>query len=225
MSKLALLCPLYTRVESLGRLAEELEQTVPGAELYLRCVKGVTPLFPITSNMVLRYSDTTRYAEGINELARMAVEDGCEWLGVMADDLKLHEGWWEEAMKVHAETGALVIGLQDCHNPRVIAGQHATHFLVHRTFLQVGSFDGPGTIMSTSYHHSFVDDELRTTALHYGIYAMAMESRVEHLHPVWGFGEWDETYERGAGTDMDKDEALFHERMRKFIGPPIEEKA
>ena len=221
---LGFLIPLYTRVDSLFRLAEELEQTVPGAEMYLRCVKGVTPLFPTTPNMILRYSDTTRYAEGINELARMAVEDGHEWLGVMADDLHLHEGWYEAAMKVAEETGALCVGTNDLHNPRVVAGQHATHFLVHKDFLKRGSFDGPGTIMTEAMRHNAVDDELRTTALHYGTYAMAMDSKVEHLHPVWGLGEWDEPYERGAGSGIDDDLALYHERMRKFIGPPIEER-
>lgn len=209
MKPLALLCPLWTRVDRLPQLAEDLQRTVPGAEMYLRVVKGITPLFKTLPNMILRYSETTRYAAGINELARMAREDGYEWLFVGADDLSPKQGWFEEAVRVAEETGATVIGTCDGHNPRVLAGQHATHFLVHADWLEYGAIpDGPGTIMSEIPKHQTVDDLLRAAAISRGTYAHAHKAVVEHLHPCWGFGEVDETYERGM-VEMDSDLAIL----------------
>jgi hypothetical protein len=218
MNDPAFLVPLYKRVSRLPHLSNDLNITCPKATLYLRVIPDITPSFPQLSNMEIVEDESTRYAIGINLLARVAFIKGHEWLFVGADDLRPHHRWFEEALKVHEETGAIVIGTNDMHNPRVIAGDHATHFLVHSSFLEQGSLDGPGTIMSEAYQHCAVDDELRATAMHRGVYAHARHSLVEHEHVLWGFGDLDETYARGGMNEkgMVEDVQLFKQRMKEY---------
>lgn len=213
----AVLVPLYERTLHIDRLAKNLAHVTPSATLYLRIVPEVTPDFDHTWNMKTVPSKTTRYPEGINELARIAAKDGHKWLFIGADDLDFKPGWFDEAKRVAYAENAYVIGTNDLCNPRVIAGEHATHFLVRREYLTVGTLDKPNELMSEAYLHSFVDDEIRLTAIARGAYAHAGKSIVEHLHPLTGKSEWDSTYERGSGGDnFTIDEATFNERMARF---------
>jgi hypothetical protein len=212
--KVAVLVPLYERTKHLDRLAKNLAETTPRATLYLRVVPGVTPEFEHTLNMKTVPSQTTRYPEGINELARIARADGFKYVFIGADDLEFHPGWWREAQHVIDRTGAEVVGTNDLCNPRVIAGQHATHFLVKASYLDRGTLDKPDELMSEAYRHSFVDDEIKLTAMARDTYAHADLAVVEHLHPFNGKSEWDDTYERGSGGDnFDVDKATYKERL------------
>ena len=213
--RVAVLIPLYQRVHHMQRLSENLAKVTPDATMYIRVIPGVTPEFDVQLNMKIVPLESTRYPHGINELARIAWADAHEWLFIGADDLEFHEGWDKEALKIHRLTGAQVIGTNDLCNPRVIAGQHATHFLVHSSYLNRGTLDRTGELMSEAYLHSYVDDEIRLTASARGLYAHAELSHVEHLHPISGKTQWDETYERGSGGEnFEIDAATFRKRMQ-----------
>lgn len=130
------------------------------------------------------------YAMKINEAARTTSEP-LVFLG--ADDLKFHPGWLEAATaKLTGEI--LVVGTNDLCNPRVIEGNHATHFLVDRRYLAQGTIDEPGKLLHEGYRHEFVDNELIETAKHRGVYAHAGDAIVEHLHPMAGKAPMDELY-------------------------------
>jgi hypothetical protein len=66
------------------------------------------------------------------------------WLFVTGDDVRFRPGWLD-----HAQTAAgdqfHVIGTNDLGNPRVMSGEHSTHLLIRRAYVdQIGAgWDGP----------------------------------------------------------------------------------
>jgi len=112
-----------------------------------------------------------------------------------ADDLRFWPGWFEEAIAA-LTPGIGVVGTNDLGNPRVLAGQHATHFLVTREYARLGTIDQPepGMIFHAGYPHEYIDDELVGTAKARNAWAMAIDAHVEHMHPNWGKGPMDGLY-------------------------------
>jgi hypothetical protein len=135
------------------------------------------------------------------------------WLLLAGDDVKFHPGWLDQAQHA-ARDGADVVGTNDLHNPLVTAGEHATHLLVRRAYIdeQGASWDGPGTVAHEGYAHWFVDNELVAAAKQRDTWAAAPHSKVEHLHPLWGLAEDDETYALGR-KHIEADKALFEKRL------------
>lgn len=136
---------------------------------------------------------------------------------IAADDLSFHPGWDREALRVAEETNAGVIGTNDLHNPRVLKGQHSTHPLVRRAYIdeQGGTFDGSGDVLCELYDHQWVDDELCLTARLRGQWAFAHEARIEHLHPYFGLAEMDDTYRKALRASRE-DFRLFSYRQREL---------
>jgi hypothetical protein len=135
------------------------------------------------------------------------------WLFLTGDDVRFQPGWLDHAQHA-ARDGADVIGTNDLHNPRVTSGEHATHLLVRRAYVdEVGaSWDGPEVVAHEGYAHWFVDDELVTVAKQRGAWVAAQHAKVEHRHPLWGLAPDDDTYELGR-EHVDEDEALFAARL------------
>jgi hypothetical protein len=160
--------------------------------------------------------DIGDYAKKINLALRYCCTD---WLFTGADDLKFHPQWLEKALEVAGEE-INVIGTQDLGNPRVIAGEHATHFLVRtdyaRNYGTVASLE-PGQIFFPGYWHEYMDDELVAFARAKGMFAFAEESIVEHLHPFWGKAPSDRTYEQFK-MRMAYGKNVFDKRKHLFIG-------
>jgi hypothetical protein len=63
------------------------------------------------------------FAEKVNLGYRQTREP---WLFLVGDDVRFEAGWLDHAQAA-ARDGAHVIGTNDLHNPRVLAGEHATH--------------------------------------------------------------------------------------------------
>ena len=110
-----------------------------------------------------------------------------------ADDLKFHPRWFENAARYMDGTVG-VVGTNDLCNRRVLAGDHGTHFLVARWYLELGTIDGDPHLFHHGYAHEFVDDELVGTAKKRGAWAHAPDSIVEHLHPMAEKAPMDELY-------------------------------
>jgi hypothetical protein len=127
-------------------------------------------------------------------------------------------GWLDHAQHVAETFGAHVIGTNDLGNTRVLAGEHATHLLVRRSYVdEVGaSWDGPGVVAHESYRHWFVDDEIVTAAKQRGVWQMALGSVVEHLHPLFGKGEVDDVYDLGQSF-AEQDRELFQKRCEEYL--------
>lgn len=136
------------------------------------------------------------------------------WLFLAGDDAKFHAGWLDHAQHVADILDASVVGTNDLGNPRVLAGDHATHLLVRRSYVdEVGaSWDGPGVVAHEGYRHWYVDDEIVTAAKQRGVWQMALGSVVEHLHPAWSKGADDEVYALGQASAAEDGE-LYRSRL------------
>lgn len=140
------------------------------------------------------------------------------WLFLVGDDVRFHPGWLDHAQHVARTTGAQVVGTNDLGTQRVMAGGHATHLLVSRAYVDEhgASWDGPKVVAHEGYAHWFVDDELVTVAKQRGVWAAALGSVVEHLHPLFGKGDPDEVYELGQ-SHADKDQEVFEQRCKTYL--------
>jgi GT2 family glycosyltransferase len=136
------------------------------------------------------------------------------WVLLVGSDVHFYPGWLDQALAAAAPTGAHVVGTNDCGNPRVIAGEHATHMLIRRAYIDEhgASWDGPRIVAHEGYRHWYVDNEIVTVAKQRGVWAMALASKVEHLHPLWGKAEDDEVYQQGQ-AHAEQDKALFRQRL------------
>lgn len=135
------------------------------------------------------------------------------WMLLVGSDVHFHPGWLDHALYAAGDRYH-VVGTNDLGNPRVLAGEHATHPLIRRSYVdeQGASWDGPGVVCHEGYGHWFCDEELVAVAKQRGVWVPALASKVEHLHPLWGKGGPDAVYERGQAT-ADADKALWEARL------------
>jgi len=151
------------------------------------------------------------FAEKVNLGYRETSEP---WLFVVGDDVRFWPGWLDHAQAA-ADSETHVIGTDDMLNPRVVAGEHATHMLIRRSYVdEMGaSWDGPGVVAHEGYRHWFVDDEIVIAAKARGVWSPCPLSKVEHLHPAAGKAAADEVYELGMSA-AESDRALFEARAK-----------
>lgn len=156
------------------------------------------------------------YARKINLGVRLTTEPV---IVTAAGDVSFLPDWYEEAVALL--TGrVMVVGTNDLCNPRVMSGEHATHFVVLREYpLQFGTIDEPqsGMLMHEGYPHEYVDDEFIGTARFRRRYRFAPNSCIEHLHPMCAKGENDEMYEQ-QGARMQRGAKTYRRRRRQWMG-------
>lgn len=127
-----------------------------------------------------------------------------------ADDLHFHPGWLEAALPLLADYG--LVGTNDLANPDVLAGRHATHYLVRRDYAIRGCVDAPGCLLHEGYTHNYTDTEAVQTAMARNQFVACLESVVEHNHWVWGKAQIDPTYAKGRDSCA-ADDARFRARQ------------
>jgi hypothetical protein len=142
------------------------------------------------------------------------------WIFIVGDDARFNGDWLDQAQHTARLTGnvAKVIGTNDLGNPRVISGEHATHLLIDRDYIDEhgASWDGPGIVAHEGYKHWYVDDEIVYASKQRGVWAMASQSIVPHLHPAWGKASTDEVYELGQ-SHAEEDGKTFEARCRRYL--------
>jgi hypothetical protein len=162
-------------------------------------------------------SASGQWARKINwAFPRFVIGGGYDFALFGADDLDPHRGWFEACIEVYEKTEACVVGTNDLGNSRVMAGQHSTHPLVHRNYLDCGTIDEEGLLLHEGYGHWFVDDEFVQTARARGVYAHAHNARVEHLHPNWNKATDDATYRKGQAS-IQEDRLHYESRKRLWL--------
>lgn len=217
MSDVAILIPSYGRIDRLEAVVANARDATPGATVVLLLEPdehaAVIGHGGIDGAVAISTVDGFgTYAKAINCGYRNTAEP---LLFAGADDLRFHHGWLDAALATMKATGAQVVGTNDLGNPEVLAGDHATHYLVKRGYLDAvgGVFDqGPGSFMPDCYDHNWTDREFIATAQHRGVFAPCLDAVVEHCHPAWGKAEMDSTY-RKSFREESADAALAHERM------------
>ena len=133
-----------------------------------------------------------------------------DWLFAGADDLEFFPGWDAEILaRVDADNWFGIYGTNDLLNPYVLAGHHATHYLVARWYLDDlgGTVDGgPGSFMHEGYGHNYTDTELIGTAKARSRFRPVLLSIVRHLHQSAGLTPHDATHvkaEASYGADSE----------------------
>lgn len=136
-----------------------------------------------------------------------------------ADDVRFGPGWADIAVDVARTSGMCFVATNDNANPKVKAGEHATHPLVCRDYvLECGTIDTPGLVYHEGYWHQFVDNEATETAQWRDCFVAAPDSVVQHMHPIFQLaGErrvaLDDTYLLGQAHTAE-DRALWRTRKR-----------
>ncbi|MCU1494804.1 MAG: hypothetical protein JWO62_2568 [Acidimicrobiaceae bacterium] len=166
---------------------------------------------------VLVSSDAHSFAEKVNVAYALT---SSPWLLLAGDDVRFRPGWLDHALDVARRYGTEVVGTNDLANPRVMRGEHATHPLIAREYIdRLGaSWDGPGVVCHEGYRHWYVDDEIVSVAKQRSTFTVALGSQVEHLHPIAGKAADDEIYRLGA-RHADDDRKLFERRARAHMEP------
>lgn len=212
MTGLAVLIPVLNRPQNARPVFESIQATVPDAHVLFICdpgdIKQQDAIAALDARMI---SPGGSYAHKINAGFDATTEP---WVFTGADDLRFHPEWFERALRwAGPDTG--VIGTNDLCNSRVMCGEHSTHSLVRRTYIdrESGVVDNPGRVMHEGYQHEFCDDELVQTAMARGRYVHAFDAIVEHLHPLVGKAPDDATYQRGR-VHSRQSRRLFYTRRR-----------
>lgn len=157
------------------------------------------------------------FAEKVNAaFRRLPVFDDeyAPWLFIAGDDVRFHPGWLDHAVEAAGDRFH-VVGTNDLGNERTMTGEHGTHLLIRRSYVdEVGaSWDGTGVVAHEGYRHWYVDDEIVTAAKQRGVWTSSPASRVEHLHPFWGKAPDDDVYRLGQAS-QDADRATYQARLR-----------
>lgn len=165
--------------------------------------------------------DGQSFAEKVNFGARFFSEQcmtDAPWIFIVGSDVHFQPGWLDHAQWVASAFDADVIGTNDLGNPRVMMGDHATHMLIRRSYIEKmgASWDGPGVVCHEGYRHWYVDDEIVTVAKQRDTWQMAIGSIVEHMHPTWGKGEQDDVYRLGQSFAA-QDAETFKKRVKMFL--------
>jgi hypothetical protein len=136
-----------------------------------------------------------------------------------ADDVEFTPGWLEAALARIEDGGYGVCGTDDRANPLVMRGQHSTHSLIRRAYVDEcgASWDGPDSVFSLAYSHQWCDTELVELAKLRGCFTFAKGAVVVHKHPFYDRSvARDATYERGLAASA-TDRALFHQRQAEWL--------
>lgn len=200
---LVILVPMLGRPQHVAPLLESIRETAPHARVFWLITEDdgevISAIDRAVGSVKLMGGDYQifpprergDYAKKIN--AGIAATDE-EHIFTGASDLVFRPGWYEAAVEKMAP-GIGVVGTNDLGNLGTRNGGHATHMLVARWYVeQHGTIDEPGKFYHEGYWHECCDNEAYETAKSRGMYAHARDSFVEHLHPLWGKAEWDDTY-------------------------------
>jgi hypothetical protein len=211
--EVAVIVPVLNRPQNAEPFMRSLRATTGLATVYAACSEDADSAAWRATGATVVPCEGVSFAEKVNEAYEWTE---APWVFLVGDDVRFRPGWLDHAQQVAVNTGAKVIGTNDLANPRVTAGEHATHMLIARDYIdeQGASWDGPGVVCHEGYGHWFVDDEIVTVAKQRGVFAPALASVVEHLHPIFdGSVEMDATYKKGQAS-AGRDKIKFSKRQR-----------
>lgn len=216
MGDLVIAVPMLGRPHLVAPLVASIRATCE-ARIVFACTPGDTAAIHAVDasgceRLMVDRQPVGDFARKINTVYRATVEP---YIFVGASDLEFRPGWYEAALAA-LTPGIGVVGTNDLCNPRVIAGEHATHFLVTRAYAdEFGTIDGPGAVLFEGYRHEFVDDECVGTAKMRQAYATALTSHVRHLHPDCSDTPRDPLYAQ-QGARMRASRYLYLTRRRRW---------
>jgi len=206
---IAVLIPTLNRPHRIADLVQNLKDTAPEATPYFIIEEHDTAsaeaIEAAGANKIVN-SRVASYAGAINTAIPLTKEP---YLLIGGDDVLFHAGWLEPLLELAKDFG--LVGTNDLHNPDVLRQTHATHYLITREYSKQGSIDVPENFLHEGYIHNWTDTEAVATAVKRNQWTPCMESKIEHLHWVWGLANQDPTYDKGRTTES-IDAGLFQSR-------------
>jgi glycosyltransferase involved in cell wall biosynthesis len=206
---IAVLIPTLNRPHRIAEVVKNLKETAPQAKPYFIIEEHDTATaeaIAATDAVKIVNKRVASYAGAINTAIKETKEP---YLLIGGDDVVFHEGWLEPLLELAKDFG--FVGTNDLHNPDVLNSTHATHYLITRKYAEQGSIDEPDNFLYEGYIHNYTDTEAVATAAFRNQWTPCLESKIEHLHWVWGLGQQDATYEKGTRTEH-LDRATFQNR-------------
>jgi len=220
MSEFVALIPVYRRLENLERLCDSFFNSNPPGQMVLITDDGDDPRD--VEEALGEFKDLVRiFGSGDKETWAQKIQIGYlntaePFMFYGADDITFAADWWRDPLRMlHA--GYVVVGTNDMHNPRVIVGQHATHFFVSRAYVteEGATVDGPGWAAPTVYRHCYADDEIIQLATARHRWGPCLTSMVPHHHWLWGEAPNDPVYMIGDSA-MKADHETYLTRIPKI---------
>jgi hypothetical protein len=216
MTAIAVLVPVLDRPANAVPLVASFDASEADAELWFLCTPGDDEQLAVvdkTGKPFLTMPEPAGPGDYARKINLGFAVTRAPYVLCGADDLRFHPGWDTALLQVAEEFDVGVVSTNDLGNGAVMAGRHATHPLVARCYIdRLGGYvDGPGSVYFEGYDHQWVDVELVETAKARGCFAPCLDSRVEHLHPLWRKGAMDATYRKGQARGA-ADRALFESR-------------
>ncbi len=159
-------------------------------------------------------STTISWAKRINWGEAFTRNDS-SWILCAADDIIFHPNWFETA-EAACNNFDGILGTNDLGHPATISGSHTTHPIVSRKYIaEQGVMDEPGKLCHEGYDHNYVDVEFVATAMKRGKWKHEPTCMIEHNHPSWKKGAWDDVYEKGQAK-LSADRSLWIKRKAQF---------
>lgn len=215
---IAILIPTLGRGDRLAAIVANIEQTTPEPHhVYFIAeshdVDSLSKALHSTARLIIN-DHKPNYAGAINCAYERTKEP---FLFAAADDLVFHPGWATAAMAEFDVPAIQVVGTNDLGNSYVLAGQHATHYLVKRSYLDEigGDGDFDHTFLPEIYDHNYTDTHFIAVAQKRSVFAPCLSSVVEHFHPAFGKAKMDATYERG-NREYNVDRERFLSEMKRL---------
>lgn len=218
----AIFIPTFGRSEKLNHVAEDVCRVTKDAVVYfvvesddeatVRTCRALELKFPVQT---ITNNHAKNYAGAINAAYEQTDEP---YFFCGADDLHFRSFWLENALK-KMKDHVQVVGTNDFLNPYVLQGNHATHYLVDRRYVDEfgGTFDEvPGVVLDEQLTHNFTDTEFIDVAKERGVFEPCLDSHVKHLHYSAGLSANDMTYFKGQ-VNYGQDKERYESRKAAFL--------
>jgi glycosyltransferase involved in cell wall biosynthesis len=211
----AILIPSLNRPQNLEPLLRSIQFATP-EDHYVFLMVSDSESIRICRDLGHPYLDDSsnpdkRYVTRNNEMVRH-LRPGTKQVFFGSDDIEFSRHWLDEALIVMNRGYDVVVG-DDLRN------RNGTMALMKVTYFNRAVFDKPGDVFYSEYIHNFADTEQFFTAKVQQTFARAMNSRVEHLNPVFAGARafpYDDTYALSReGNDHDAE--LFYSREPLII--------
>lgn len=205
--------PTYHRLDKLQDTYEQLW----GLDVIFVCHESDVDSQAMVKRFGLSPVIDTQPPSGVNATNAGYWATTAEWIVIGQDDFKWHPGWLAEAERLANETDVKVVGFNDGYIGRY---EHSVGWLVNRPYIEEHSLSigFPNVIFNPHYKKNFSDNELNDTAKFRGVWAYAEKALLEHLHPSFGKGKTDETYEV-LDRAFDQDFELYSSRKHLWEMP------
>lgn len=185
-SDLVVLIPVLGRPHHVAPLLGNLASVSPDVRVLFLANRGddaeVDALLTAGADAHVLPRTRRSFAMKVNDGYRLTTEPILMFCG---DDVRFHPGWDDNALGLFDDPEAGVVGTNDLLHPGALRGDHSTHCLFRRSYIETegGTAEGtPGRVMHEGYGHGYCDLEFTEVARARHRYRHAYSSIVEHRH-------------------------------------------